>query len=216
MKRFIFITTILFSFCLTSFSQKDTKAKEVLDQAATAFEKAGDITADFIMSIKESGPNHTESFEGKIDLKGNKFHFDVPDMECWFDGKTQWVLQKEWEEVNISEPSKEEVQVLNPGIILKMYKKGFNYRYVGEKTAKNGKKVQEVELTPEQSGTDISRLTLQIDMQNKMPVKIQIGFSNGLENIIHIEKYHTNLSLSDTHFVFNKAKHPDAEIIDLR
>jgi outer membrane lipoprotein-sorting protein len=210
------LTVLLMFIPLLGFAQKDSKAKEWLDKSSAAFGKAGALSVHFTMNIQDVPNKLSESFEGVIDLKDTKFHIDVPDMETWFDGKTQWVLQKEYQEVNISEPDAKEIQALNPSAIFSMYKKGCNYKYTGEKTDNKGRKVQEVELIPQAKGSDMTKIVMQIGSSDSMPVKIHIVYKNKIENIIHINQYRKNTGLTDSRFVFDKKKYPDAEIIDLR
>jgi outer membrane lipoprotein-sorting protein len=200
----------------SAFAQKDAKAKEWLDKSSAAFSKAGALSVHFTMNIKDVPNKLSESFDGTIDLKGVKFPLDVPDMETWFDGKTQWVLQKDWQEVTVSEPSAQEAQALNPATIFTIYKKGCNYKYRGEKTDAKGKKVQEVELIPQAKGSEMTGIVMQIGSGDCMPVQIHIVYKNKIENSIHINQYQQNTKLTDANFVFNKKKYPDAEIIDLR
>jgi outer membrane lipoprotein-sorting protein len=210
-----FLSLFLF-FPLSIFAQKDAKAKEWLDKSSDAFSKAGALSVEFTMNIKDAPNKISESFDGIIELKGQKFHLDTPDMSTWFDGKTQWVLQKSWEEVSITEPSEEEVQALNPSTIFSIYKKGCNYKYLGEKKDIKGKKVQEVELIPQAKKSDMTKIVMQIAPSDCMPVKIHIFYKNKLENIIYINKCQTRLDLTDSNFVFNKKNYPNAEMIDLR
>lgn len=208
-------TLLLFLLLTTSvFAQKDAKAKEWLDKSSNAFSEAGNMSVSFTINIKDMSASIAESFEGTIDLKGSKFHLDTPEMEIWFDGKTQWLLQKEWEEVNVTQPSQEEVQTINPTTIFSVYKAGCNYKYLGEKKDIKGKNVQEVELTPLDKKNGITKIIMQISSSDLMPVKIQITYKNKIKNIIHINKYTKNLTLADSVFVFDVTKYPNAEIIN--
>ena len=209
---------VIFSLCAlgTVFAQKDAKAKDILDKASAAFSKAGGLSAAFAMNIKDVANGINESSEGSIEIQGAKFHIIMPDNEIWFNGKTQWVLQKSWDEVNVSEPSEQEVQALNPGTIFTMYQKGCNYKYIGEKTDIKMRKVYEIELIPQDKKGDMSKIILQVGTTDLMPSMLHIYFANKVENIIHINKYQTNLTLTDTNFTFDKTKYPNTEIIDLR
>jgi outer membrane lipoprotein-sorting protein len=215
MKKFFLPILASFLFVLSGFAQKDAKAKEVLDKSSAAFSVAGEMSADFTMNIKDIANKVTEVFDGVVDIKGVQYHIDMPDNEIWFNGKTQWVLQKAWEEVNVSEPSEQEIQMFNMGSLFAVYKKGCNYKYVGEKTDVKMRKVHEVELIPQKKG-DITRIVMQIASSDFMPATIHLYFNNKAENIIYINKYKTKLNLSDSIFVFKKEKYPDVEIIDLR
>ena len=208
------LVLILSVLSVSAFAQKDAKAKEVLDQASTAFNKTGGLSINFTLHIKELAQNASESFEGTMDIQGSKFHINTPEMETWFDGKTQWVLQKEWEEVSISEPDEKEVQTLNPATIFELYKEGSAYKYLGEKTDNKGRKVYEVELTPQ--GGDINKLRVQFSAKDYLPTRIFLSYKNEVENTIHISQYTSKANISDSQFVFDKKKYPNVEIIDLR
>ncbi|MDR0413239.1 MAG: outer-membrane lipoprotein carrier protein LolA [Dysgonamonadaceae bacterium] len=214
MKRICIISCLFLAF--PAFAQKDAKAKEWLDKSSGAFGKAGALSVDFTLNIKDVSNKVAESFDGTIDLKDTRFHLNVPEMETWFDGKTQWVLQKVWDEVNVSEPTAQEAQALNPAVIFSIYKKGCNYQYRGEKTDIKGRKVQEVELMPQAKKSDMEKIVMQIAPGDFLPVKIHIFYKNKLENIIHINQYRKNPNLPDSVFVFDKKKYPNVEIIDLR
>ena len=215
-KKIVFpvVTAIICFLPLSAFAQKEAKAKEYLDKSSAAFSKAGAMSINFALNMRDT--QLSESFDGILDLSGTKFHLNTPDIELWFDGKTQWQLQKAYDEVQISEPSEEEVQVMNPAVILGIYKKGCNYKYLGEKTNEKGRKVQEVELIPQAKGSEMTRIVMQIGAVDFLPVKIHVFFQNKTENMIHIHKYQKNAALTDKHFVFNPKNYPDAEIIDLR
>ncbi|GHT54397.1 membrane protein [Bacteroidia bacterium] len=214
MKRGIIIIGALCAVCVAQ--AQDKQAKTWLDKSALAFTASGALSADFSLSAIMSAQQGPLNFEGTIDLKGAKYHLNVPEMETWFDGKTQWVLQKADGEVSISEPDVKEVQQLNPAIIFEMYKKGCNYTYLGEKTDAKGKKVHEVELISQDKKNDLSKIILQINATDAMPTKMHVFFSDKYENIIQINKYRKNLALPDSFFSFDPKKYPNVDVIDLR
>ncbi len=219
MKKIILLLCLLLSVPVLSFAQKDKKAKEILDLASDTINKSGDMVIHFTIHIKETNQDNqstSQSFEGMIALKDDKFHFDTPDMESWFDGKTQWVLQKDWDEVTVSEPTQDEVTALNPKTIFDLYKQGSSYKYLGEKTDIANRKVHEIELRPNDKTGDIKKVVLEISKKSNFPFKLHIVMTNGLENTIHISKYLIHAGLKDSKFSFDKNKYPQAEIIDLR
>jgi outer membrane lipoprotein-sorting protein len=207
---------VLVFFPFLTFAQKEAKAKEILDKSAAAFSAAGDMSAYFTMDIKDTPNKQSTAFDGNIDLKANRFHIDMPDNEIWYNGKTQWVLQKGWDEVNISEPDGQEIRMLNPGTIFTLYKDGGKYKYLSEKTDIKMRKVHEIELIPKSKKNEITKIIVQIQATDMMPVMLHVYFSNKIENIIYINKYQTQLKHPDHLFAFDATKYPDAEIIDLR
>lgn len=120
------------------FAQKDAKAQAILDKTAAAYQKAEGIAITFGGTQK-----------GTLLLKGSCFYLDCAGVKSWFDGKTQWSYAQQNEEVTVSNPTAEELQSVNPYALITSYKTLFNYRYRGFQT-RNGKKGQEVVLTPRQ------------------------------------------------------------------
>lgn len=214
MKRIVSIVLILL--CVgVSYAQKDKQAKDILDKASAAFSKAGGMSAGFTLNIKDVKAKVTESFDGQIHMKGDKFYLTVPEYDLWFNGTTQWLYMKGNEEVNVSEPSKEEVQMLNPSVLFNLYKHGYGYKYLGEKADIKGKQVYEVELMPNKK-SDILKMTIQIGKLSSLPHYILITYKNNIQNILYINQYETGKKYSDTYFSFDKKKYPGVEVIDLR
>jgi outer membrane lipoprotein-sorting protein len=197
---------ILLLVATPAFAQKDAKAKALLDKTSAAFSQAGALSIRFTMQVKSGTDKNSQSFEGTIDLKGTKFHVNTPDIETWFDGKTQWTLQKATDEVSITQPDAKEIQTINPATIINLYKKGYYYRSVSANV---------VELTPQLKNAEMTKIILQTGTDN-LPVKIQITYKNKMENIIHLTRYKKNAALTDATFVFDKKKYPQVEIVDLR
>ena len=214
MKKIIFTLIICISFFTYATAQKDTKAREILDKSSAALTQAGDIYAYFSLNIKDGINKTSQSFDGTIQMKGNKFKIDTPDHNIYFDGKTQWFYEKATEEVTISKPTGDEIQALNPKSIFSIYKKNSNSQYVGVKTDIKMRKVQEVNISPQKG--DITQITVQINSTDYFPVMFHIFYNNKIENIISINKYQTNQNFSDNLFVFDTKQHPNVSINDLR
>lgn len=198
------------------FAQKDNKAKDILDKTSLALNESESLSIQFTMNVKEQEGDVSQSFEGEMKIKQNQFHILTPDMETWFNGTTQWVLQTDWDEVTVSTPGKEEIVALNPRTIFELYQKGSSYKYIGEKTDIKGRQVYEIELIPQDKSNEIARVVLQISAKSYLPFKLHLVLKNKIENTIHISKYIFNEELPDAFFVFNKENYPNAEIIDLR
>lgn len=208
----VFLLVFLAGMATGSYAQD---AVSILEKAAAAYEKSNGLRAHFIMQARSDEQKMSESFEGTLDLKGDKFVLKIPDMITWFDGTTQWSYVDRNEEVNVTTPTGEELQMTNPALLLRLYKKGFTPSYKGESTAPNGKAAYEVELTPEKKGT-ILKVQLQIEKLSGLPGSITVLAKNGLTNTIRISKIETGINQPDSYFVFNEKEYPDAEIIDLR
>jgi outer membrane lipoprotein-sorting protein len=187
----------------------------ILDKAAAAYNTSNGLSATFAIRAYSEQQNTAESFEGKINMKGDKFTLQTPDLLTWYDGSTQWTCMIHAGEVNISTPTGDELQLTNPSILLNSYKKGFTAAFKGESTAPNGKAAYDVTLTPEKK-SDITKIELQIEKFSSLPACIVIQMKNGLSNSIVISDVKTGINQPDSFFRFNEAAYPDVEIIDLR
>ena len=201
MKRTYLLVLILFLSVSLS-AQKDKQAREILDKTANALQQAEGIRATF------GGTGN-----GTLLLKGNQFYLNSGGIQSWFDGKTQWSYLESSEEVNVSNPTPEELQTINPYALLSIYKNGYNYKYAGTKS-RNGKQGFEVILTPENK-QDITSITLFVS-QTYQPLYIKVEQNNKSANEIIVTSYQTNQPLDNATFKFDKKKFPNAEVIDLR
>ena len=197
-------------------AQKDSKAKEILDKTSVLLNQSGGISASFTININDAVNNIKESFEGQMFLKGAKFFFDAPEQTVYFDGKTQWVYNKSFDEVSILEPQPQDLKAMNPVLVFELYKTDCDYKYKGEKTDIQKRKVHEISLFPKNKKEEIKQVDMQINPVDNMPVFIQITYNNNMEFRIYITKYQTKLDLPDSQFVFDKSKFPNVEINDLR
>ncbi|WP_165020971.1 LolA family protein [Dysgonomonas sp. ZJ279] len=211
--KFKLLLLFLFAASINNMSAQDARA--ILDKASDAYNKAGGVTANFTFDTKDAKASATYSYDGKAYMKGNKFKIEIPDGITWFDGKTQWVYVKDTEEVNISNPSGDELQGISPSALFNIYKTGFNLVYKGEKKV-NAKSVLEVEMTPTKKGSDVTKIIVQIDKATSIFSKITIIDKSGMQNILSIKNYQTGVNLADTMFSFDKKDYPRAEIVDLR
>lgn len=212
MKKQIYIIMGLTLLSVAAFAQQ---AETVLDKAAKAYESSNGITATFAANIRYEKQGIAESFEGTIQMKGDKFALITPDMRTWYDGKTQWMYVARIEEVNISNPSGDELQLTNPMTLLRTYKKGFNLSYIGESTTENGKMADDVRLKSK-GVNDIDQIEIQIERTTSLPVRMTVLMKNGLRSVIRISKMQTGMNHSDQQFVFQPKDYPNAVEIDLR
>ena len=201
MKRlFTFWMFILLPFCISA--QTDTKAAEVLDNVLEDLSKSSGIRVDF-------GGSET----GFLLLKGEKFYLNNGNIQSWYDGKTQWSYVADTEEVNISHPTQEELQGINPYLILMRYKSDFNYAYKGNGT-RNGVKGHEIILTSKHSEhSDIIRVFVTTTYQ---PLAMKMEQNGRTLSEINVISYKINQKLEDGMFKFNRSLFPNAEIIDMR
>lgn len=180
-------------------------ANEVLTNASEKYQKEGSISAQFTLS---GVGNCTD---GTIIIAGDKFHLSTPLLSIWYNGRTQWTYSAETNEVNITEPTVEELQQVNPFAIINSFRKQFDATLL--KSANNKYRIQ---LTPLKSvNTSISKAVITLNASTLYPTEIALTIDN---NIITIKTKNIKAIKSVSHqtFVFDNKKYPNAEIIDLR
>lgn len=205
MKDLIYKIFIAIVLLLTSLSSSAVTADDVLTSASNVFTNSKSITASFVMI------DNGYSNAGKIVVAGNKFVITTPKLSTWFDGKTQWTYSSSINEVNIGEPTADELQIINPFTIIK----DFQINYKGE-LLKSVKDSYKIKLTPKKSNNDIKSVELILNSSSYLPSLIVIVAKNNIKTTINIKNINIGGTLPNSTFVFNSAKYPGVEVIDLR
>lgn len=215
MRKYFFSVLIALLSLPVIAQQQQSQAKAVLDKTAEAFRKAGGVKADFTVKAVTNGlAEGAES--GSIQLKGEKFVLKTSDIVTWFDGKTQWSYVAKNDEVNVSNPTQEELQQINPYTFLYMYQKGFSYKLGAARTF-SGKAVWEVILTAKDKKQELERIVLYVTKDAYEPLYILLQQrGQQTRNEITVTDYQTRQNYSDRIFTFDRKQYPNAEIIDLR
>jgi outer membrane lipoprotein-sorting protein len=177
-------------------------AKSVLDKAAATVTMKDGVKADFKMT------GSMGSTSGTIIIKGKKFHATTPQASVWFDGKTQWTYMKDNDEVNIVNPTEEQLQTINPYNFLNLYKKGYNA------TLNSNGNNHVVHLIASTASNKIKELIITIDKKTNHPTQVKLlqGKKWTIFDISNLKKQSAN----DSMFRFNAKDFPHAEVIDLR
>lgn len=180
-------------------------ANEVLTNVSEKFQKDGSISAQFTLL------GVSNSTDGTIIISGDKFHLSTPLLSIWYDGRTQWTYSTETNEVNITEPTIEELQQVNPFAIINSFQKQFNATLL-----KSANRIYRIQLTPLKSvNTSISKAIVTLNASTLYPTEIALTIDN---NIITIKTKNIKIikTIPLNTFVFDKKKYPNAEIVDLR
>lgn len=207
------LSTILAAVFCTLTAAGQTSAKKVLDATADKLTRNGDIQLSFKADQFTSGQQNGSAF-GNMQISGNKFKITTPDMITWYNGQTQWSYVLNNEEVNISTPTEEEQQNINPYAFVNIYKKGYNYSM--RETTLRGKACYEVTLIAQDKKSSLPTIILDIEKSNRVPLCVRLQHDAQTWTRITIQSYEDKQSFPANHFEFNRHDFPQAEIIDLR
>ena len=148
---------------------------------------------------------------GTIVTSGDKFHISSPQLSTWYDGRTQWTYSPSSNEVNITEPTAEELQQVNPFAIISAFRRAYKGTLL-----KSPAGTHTVQLLPLDKKASIRKAVVTFDAKTLYPTLIRLTTDNNailsikVTNVVAGKKYPLST------FVFAKKKYPGAEIIDLR
>ena len=187
-------------------AQDGADARNILDCMVASFAKSGGVEMAFTTTSPEG------ETEGVIRLKGEKFMLETDEALTWFDGRTQWSYLLSSDEVNVSEPTPEELQSIHPYSWFSMYKQGYALKLESADATSYG-----ITMTAMDKMSTLQRVTLYVDRTTEQPCRLSLLMQGSSEPTeIVVRKYRSDCSYPDSFFVFDKKKYPTAEVIDLR
>ena len=189
-------------------AQAAGNADAIINQVVNTYRAAKGISADYIITTDQGQTS------GNIAMKGEKFRMLSADLKCWYNGTLQWSYTPVTEEVNITQPTAEELQMVNPYSIISSFRQSFSTQLLKSATASN----HEVQMLPKNSkSTDIKSVRLTINKTTNLPVKIIFELKDMSSVIVTLSHYKTGQNFSDNTFVFNKTMVPaGTPVVDLR
>jgi Outer membrane lipoprotein-sorting protein len=208
MKKYISFLIIVLT-AITVYGQDNLKT--VLAKTDAALHNAGGIESAFSIKVY-NGNTLNGSSSGILKLDGRKFFLESPETVAWFNGNTQWVYRND--EVNITNPTEEELQEINPYAILENQSKDYKYA-LGKTKTFLGKPITEIVLTATKKDKSINKINIYLD-SSYLPVYIVAVMQDGSRNEITINGNKTGKAFDNSLFEFDKKKYANAEIIDLR
>lgn len=184
-------------------------AEKYIDKVIAQIEKAPGIEANFkIESLNRKGI----LMEGTIKIEGKKFYIETADLITWYDGKTMWSYIPGVEEVNITEPTAQEIAEINPMLILGSYIDSF--RIKEQPSKKREERI--FTLTPTKRNLRFNEITLTIATANMAPVLFQVIDRNNNTTNVTIEQFDKDITHPQSTFTFVHRNYPRATIVDLR
>ncbi|MFZ5971472.1 MAG: LolA family protein [Bacteroidota bacterium] len=216
MKNSIFTAVLAFFtfLSLSALAQYDPKALEILEAMSKKYKAIEAFEADISYTLSNDVEKINEEFKGKITVKGEKFRLALPEQEVYNNGTTVWTYLPDAKEVNIDnfDPDSDDI---NPSKIYEIYKKGFKYLYLSDKT-EGGVVCEEVDLVPDKKDAQYFKIKMMIVKKDKSIQSWTMYDKAGNRYKYTISKFNPNLKVDDAFFTFDPKKYPGVEVIDLR
>ena len=202
---YIFILILNLSF---SFVDPDKKAFSLLNSMSDNYKKMKGFSTTFTYSMINLSENISDSFEGKIFIKGDKYVLDIEGQKIINDAKTSWTYMDDLNEVTVSDfdPSEQDISLNN---IFEIYKDGFDYKYIGEEDGLNV-----IELYPQDDSKNYYKIVFKIDLNNYL--QSFSVFDNTNSKYVYTINEFVEEDLDNTFFTFDITLYPNIEVIDFR
>ena len=109
MKRIIVLMAILASVSIPAAISQNNKCDAITGRVSETLSKGGGVSLHFV-STTTAGNRLIQEMAGNIKIKGKKFVMHSSVMDMGYDGKTAWSYIKGSDEVNLTEPTEEELR----------------------------------------------------------------------------------------------------------
>ena len=180
-------------------------AEEVMKNCAAKFSNAPSVTLEFAIAQSDG------SATGTMLMSKRLFRLSTADLTIWFDGKTQWTYMANANEVNITEPTGEELMESNPFELISTFQQNFNC-----KVLKSSNVADIIELTPKYKGSNMSSARITVSKSTGWPTAMIITFDGGNTISVSIGKVTVGKFVSASQFRYDPKVCHGAQIIDLR
>jgi outer membrane lipoprotein-sorting protein len=205
MKKIVQIIFLLF-ICISAQSQKDKKAKQLLDQVTQKIKTYNNIVIDFKYSLNNSKEKINQDSKGNVTMKGNMYVLNLMGVTKMFDGKKIYNINPEDEEITISKFDEKDETAITPSKMLTFFNKGYKCSWDILQEMK-GKKVQYVKLIPNNKKDQRKEILLGIDVATKNIYNlIEVG-RNGTKTTLTVNSFKTNQTLDPNQFTFVASKY---------
>ena len=223
MKGILTITVLLALFSISGFSQNSVKnpgtndpaARKILDGVTAKFKTYNTVKADFVLQIENAAGKIQGTKKGTAYMKGNQYKVELTDQEIFCNAQKIWTYDKNANEVQVSKFDPGGDSFTPQKIFTNFYEKDFLYKLNGEKKD-GGKTLQEIELTPTDKNKAFFKVLVFVDKTTKNIVSTRLFEKNGNRYLYKVTSFIPNTKIDNSFFVFNTAKHPDVEVIDLQ
>ncbi|SKB27110.1 Outer membrane lipoprotein-sorting protein [Parapedobacter luteus] len=199
-----------------SHAQTDAAAKTLLNKVSKTYEGYKSIQAYFTLTVQQ--PQQTDSYteSGAIYMEGaaGKYHIMTSGQDIISDGKTQWMVLKEEQEVQVTDVDQSGGSI-SPINIFSFYNSG--YKYVSAPDERSGNiPLQVVELSPEDTSAPYFKIKLRINKTTNLIHDATIFDKSGIKYHYAIKNTKANAPIPANKFTFKQSDYPGMEIVDLR
>jgi outer membrane lipoprotein-sorting protein len=196
-------------------TQNDPDAKKILDKVSSGFKSLNAPQATFTYNVENAQGKVLSSKKGVVTMKGNRYKVNLDGMEIYSDGKTTWNFDKSANEVTVDNVNANGSAMTPQKLFTNFYDRDFYYKLNGAKK-EGGKSLQEIELTPTDKTRPFHKIYVLIDKATNRIYSAKFLEKTGERYSYVVNSLKASPSIPDSYFIFDKAKYPGVEVVDLR
>lgn len=208
------ILAIIFTlFTFASFGQ-DSKSQGILDKLSKKINGQSSFYIEFSENTynKDAGVNSNKFGKGWV--KGDKYYASLGDNTVISNGLKTWLVVKEEKTTYITDTDEDDEELMNPKRLMTIWESGFTNKYSKEESL-NGETVHKVYLYPKNPrSVDFTQVVLYVSKTGNELKKVIIKMKDATRMTYRVKKYTANPTISDSKFVYNKAKYPGYKLIE--
>lgn len=207
-----YLVTLLALISFGTFAQ-DAKSQGILNKLSSKIKAQKSFYVEFKANIKNSSASVNENETGKGWVKGDKYYASFGNNTIISNGVKTWTIVKEEKTVYAADADEDDEESINPKKLMTIWETGFKNKYVKETTVA-GQAVHMINLFPKNpKSTDYHTITLYISKAKNELVKVVMKMKDGTIQTFTMSKFDGGVAVSDSKFVFNKAKFPGYTVI---
>ncbi len=199
-----------------SLGKSDPAAKKILDAVSAKFKTYKAVQASFTFKSEDGKGKVLGIKKGTLYTKGNKYRVSITGgQDIFCDGVTVSTYDKVANEVTVSKFEASASSITPQKLFTNFYDKDFLYKLNGEKK-EAGKTLQEIELTPVDKSKSFFKVLVWVDKATQTIYSTRVMEKSGNKYTYTVGSLNGNATITDAQFLFNKAKYPGVEVVDLR
>ncbi|TRX20551.1 outer membrane lipoprotein carrier protein LolA [Flavobacterium franklandianum] len=206
-EKVLLITSILFLFNF-SIQAQDNKAKDLLNKVTSIVKGYDNIVIDFKYSLNNAKENIHQDSKGNVTMKGNQYVLNFMGVTKIYDGKKNYTIVPEDEEVTISSVNEKDDSAITPSKMLTFFNSGYKCTMDKLEDIK-GRKIQYVKLVPTNAKDQRKEILLGIDVQTKHIYNLIETGKKGTKTTLTVNSFKTNQPLSKNQFTFVASRYPN-------
>ena len=187
----------------------DKNAENVIHAAAKKLNSSC-VSMKVTLVNKDTQKKETARTTAQVLYNKGKYKVVCDDQVLYCDGKAVWHWNKEVNEVMVSVLQESDMDLMNPGALLKNYESNFKAKYI--RTEENG--VSVVDLTPKKSKS-YYKIRLMVDKNGGVKKMVQHNYDGSCGEYI-VTEFKSGVKCADSDFMFDASGNKGVEIIDMR